>query len=372
MKLSELFEARRNPEQNLRVSAAQQLMKYKDDPNIFIHFSPIIKLGVYPKSSWTTPIGIYFYPLKTFWEQYKLNETSDLSKTFTYGASMPYIHVIKYNGQGQRFISDISKYTMDDMRADETKLRKLGYDVDAGYKIMNEKNAFGMVNTFDSFWHLIHFIPKLNPNRQPVKAVNPETQKVVNVTKDTQTVDTNIILRQLGYAYISEPQQTGVIHDGEKSQGFFTSTKYIKKIDLILNKVYTDKPHLKPTKKVEQGGGLVVGEIDGKTLILSPIETQKQLTWPEADEYCNNLTYGGHNDWRLPTKDEMELMIKNLATIQSSSKYKLMDEYNDIYWGEQVKSKYGTASVQCWFKSKQSSYTSATLYKFYVRAVRTQ
>ncbi|MEQ8514795.1 MAG: DUF1566 domain-containing protein [Chromatocurvus sp.] len=32
------------------------------------------------------------------------------------------------------------------------------------------------------------------------------------------------------------------------------------------------------------------------------------LTWPEADTYCADLTLGGHDDWRLPTLMELETL----------------------------------------------------------------
>lgn len=32
----------------------------------------------------------------------------------------------------------------------------------------------------------------------------------------------------------------------------------------------------------------------------------KNIKWPEAVEYCSELTLAGHSDWRLPTMDELE------------------------------------------------------------------
>ena len=43
-----LIEARRNPEQNPKVPVIDQLRKYKDDPNIFISFTDIPKVGIRP------------------------------------------------------------------------------------------------------------------------------------------------------------------------------------------------------------------------------------------------------------------------------------------------------------------------------------
>lgn len=32
----------------------------------------------------------------------------------------------------------------------------------------------------------------------------------------------------------------------------------------------------------------------------------ENIKWPEAVEYCSELTLAGHSDWRLPTMDELE------------------------------------------------------------------
>jgi len=32
------------------------------------------------------------------------------------------------------------------------------------------------------------------------------------------------------------------------------------------------------------------------------------ITWPDADTYCADLTLGGHDDWRLPSLAELETL----------------------------------------------------------------
>lgn len=44
------------------------LAQYKDDPNYFIHFSDIKKVGINPSVQWSIR-GIYAYPLKEIWEK---------------------------------------------------------------------------------------------------------------------------------------------------------------------------------------------------------------------------------------------------------------------------------------------------------------
>jgi hypothetical protein len=38
--------------------------------------------------------------------------------------------------------------------------------------------------------------------------------------------------------------------------------------------------------------------------------SSKKFSWQEAIDYCKSLTFAGHNDWRLPTVEEL-LSIKN-------------------------------------------------------------
>jgi hypothetical protein len=64
------LEKRSTPKQYV----VDQLEKYKDDPDVFISFTMDLggpKLGVNPKSTYGTPLGIYAYPLKIMWDDIK-------------------------------------------------------------------------------------------------------------------------------------------------------------------------------------------------------------------------------------------------------------------------------------------------------------
>jgi hypothetical protein len=73
MRYREISEARKNPEQNPKVSInqaiRQRLNKTKDKidgaiTNLFVSFTEIDKLGINPGSRYDTPLGIYAYPAK--------------------------------------------------------------------------------------------------------------------------------------------------------------------------------------------------------------------------------------------------------------------------------------------------------------------
>jgi hypothetical protein len=44
----------------------------------------------------------------------------------------------------------------------------------------------------------------------------------------------------------------------------------------------------------------------------APASTEFEATWDNAISRCRNLNYGGFNNWRLPTREELDLMYKNL------------------------------------------------------------
>lgn len=88
MKIRELIEARRNPEQNPKVSInnviydAVKAANGNDiagTSNIFVSFTTVDKLGINPKSEYNTPLGIYAYPGEYVYKEIGLNKpTYDL------------------------------------------------------------------------------------------------------------------------------------------------------------------------------------------------------------------------------------------------------------------------------------------------------
>jgi hypothetical protein len=127
MKLSEIFpllEARVNPLQNPKVSAYEALLPYKDNPNVFIHFSDYEKLGLNPLSEFATPLGIYGYPLKDIWKHYDIDDV----KTFKYlpfASDRQFIIVYSWNGKGT-FINDMQyHYNTTNLNNDIAKLKEM-------------------------------------------------------------------------------------------------------------------------------------------------------------------------------------------------------------------------------------------------------
>lgn len=71
-------EKRKNPSMNPHVGAWDYLEQYKNDPDVYISFTDIDKIGINPRSKYNTPVGIYCYPLKEFIETYTEVSFKDL------------------------------------------------------------------------------------------------------------------------------------------------------------------------------------------------------------------------------------------------------------------------------------------------------
>ena len=71
--------------------------------------------------------------------------------------------------------------------------------------------------------------------------------------------------------------------------------------------------------------------IDGLMYQNIDFESAGRMNWKEANKYAENLRFGGYDDWRLPTKDE----LRKLGNIE------LYGEYNNNWskWFEKNKSK---------------------------------
>lgn len=214
MKLYEIlpvFEARAKPELNPQISAVDQLRQYKDDPNIFISFTNINKIGIYPLASdGETPIGIYAFPLRKCWSAYNVDEHRDFREFPSIIKGKHHIQILKWNGK-QKFISPLSSYGYAELEDDLNKLKRM-YDDSISDQINSHKKMHE-----DAFAVLYH-----------------TTYELV----DYDYVKWNHLLRKLGYSGFNDSEGLGLIHDEEPYQTVFLSMDSITRIDSIYNKQY--------------------------------------------------------------------------------------------------------------------------------------
>jgi hypothetical protein len=333
MKLLEvlpLLESRKNPEQNPKLSAYEQLLNYKDNPNVYISMTGLPKLGINPLSKYNTPLGIYCYPLQYVWDIYDIDKNKSLIK-LPFVSNAKYIQVFEWNGKG-KFI-DVHDYTEQDLSNDmkiifkdisparytEEILPMIGKAFSKAYSKQPASRLFSLINILSGEDEKTVSVPrrKLGTEMDKYQEIDyhqysPSGRKFGN------------ILRKLGYAGMVD-YGDGIIHSNEPTQAFFLSMEYINHLDTILNKDY-----VRYNKNLETAkhGGLYIGEIHGKSLILAPTKYERGFNYyQDAVDYVKSLP----GKWSIPSKPEFVLIGANLKKLNDDYKFFKYD-YEVSYW----------------------------------------
>ena len=100
----------------------------------------------------------------------------------------------------------------------------------------------------------------------------------------------------------------------------------------------------------------------------------KKSTWREALIYCNELTLGGYNDWRLPNRNELLSIVDNSRNpaILGSVFTKIASNY---YWSSStvVSNEAYANTSHAWyihFRTGSTGWQTKTLDNINVRCVR--
>lgn len=215
-----LNELRRNPELNPKVPALKSLEKYKDNDSYFITFTSIEKVGLNPKSPFSTPVGVYAYKLKDVYEEL-------MDKNYLFGVDRPFVNVIQLNTNK---ILDLENYT--DKSKDLQKLKKI-------YESEFNSSFEEVVNEFENSKDILY---PINTDGKYVYGLmnhisNKKTGKSGQVQKSM--VYFNVLLRKMGYDVVID--RTGTIHLLQPSQAVFLTPSSYKVIEKIINKNYDVK-----------------------------------------------------------------------------------------------------------------------------------
>lgn len=245
MKRIRHFERIYDPNLGTGVSSTQVVEQYVGDPDIFISFTAIDKLGINPQSKYDTPLGIYTYSVNEFFENYVypkvksssfvLNMNSAIGQFAPFAGEAPYVNIIRYVGSEREIIRDISvNYSSRQFKKDSNKLRDIFIEYESKWQeeeeVLKEWNYLFEVSQSTAnhkslggmFWNLSRYVASYTKNggRDPVRW--------------------NVLLRELGYQAVTDHGH-GIIHQNEPNQAVFFSKKAIKVIDRIKNEAAKDK-----------------------------------------------------------------------------------------------------------------------------------
>jgi hypothetical protein len=101
----------------------------------------------------------------------------------------------------------------------------------------------------------------------------------------------------------------------------------------------------------------------------SPVPGTDNIIWTDALSTCENSSYGGSDNWRLPSLRELASIIKHDVAIGPYIDDIFPKTYNDRYWTSTSRADFGTIGRDIIFTTGQIAGNWKTLFNF-VRCVR--
>ena len=217
---------------DLYVSVLDQLEPYSKDPEYFVSFTTIEKIGINPKNAFSTPIGVYAYNLQKLWPDWIHGDDF-------FGKDRPYVNLIKLNTDK---ICNIGTYTFNTQ--DFNKLKKIynslkpqenfeNFVQERREAISNQTNLYSRDSDGALLWDLTNNIALM----------------LAGSNNKSFTVRWNKLFRHLGYDVIID--NTSVIHLLQSSQAVFFVPDSYKLVKRLVNKTYG-----KNSKPVEYWGSV--------------------------------------------------------------------------------------------------------------------
>lgn len=255
MKVNELLEARRNPEQNPRGAGHIEAIKYlrsnqlDQSETAGVRMTDIPKLGINPTSEYNTPLGLCFYPA----EYYVKRVSSGQELPFQHNAQ--YIQIFNWNRAN---VLDLTEMTYDQVLEECKKLSKF-YDPNAVTAMLRLARTKARVKTPSGhFWFVTFQLADQNP------------------------VKWNKLFRNLGYDVIMDWGR-GIIHHNEPTQGVILNPRIIDHMNMIQRSYQRQSDYLKKLinnnpeniKNIEEWtpelANAIINQYDGKWLSSIPM-----------------------------------------------------------------------------------------------------
>lgn len=229
-----IHEARRNPEQNPKVSVNDEIINAlaSAEPigntghkNLFVSFTGLEKLGINPRSHYNTPLGIYAYPA-----DYIISEVGEKNsmEDLPFAGDQPWANIFRVK-KGK--VLNISKMSESELQSYKEKLKDLYVKtgIIANNNFENIERFAPIVARVNKsgghFWYITLQIARL-------LVLEKTGQDINNIVVSTQW---NEVFRKLGITGVVD-YGSGIIHENEPTQAVFFEVTNLEVIKQVANK----------------------------------------------------------------------------------------------------------------------------------------
>lgn len=259
-----LSEKRAHADLNQKISVYDQLKQYKGQSDIFVSFTEIEKIGINPRSNYSTPNGIYTYPIDYILDNVRENSVSGAVRiNVPFAGDKPNIFVVKNKRPDSTlFISDFNQADYEHyLKAiREIYKNKNNEKLDKNNLPPNIKGLIDFINDesnskydreeyqhmLDASTNWIEWLIWYATNNSRKKtfvskfwnitrllAIEP-TPKNEGRQRKAAAMNWNNVLRKLGITGVVD-EGNGVIHPAEPTQAVFFDKSTLQIVDKINN-----------------------------------------------------------------------------------------------------------------------------------------
>ena len=238
-----LISARRNPEQNPKISLKNFLSKYKDTKDLYVSFKSFEKMGINPTAKWghMSPMGVYAYPLNFVIRTLEAKESCiGMDLPFAFDKKLAYV-IKKRDVPGLIFIDNIQAYDNDQLTLDIEKIRKyvkdeLKFDkkslerVEGIISAVFEANENYYSKEFKIIYNITQYIGSF------IGRTNSDDESKQKINKASQW---NSLFRKcLGYSGCADKFNSRIIHGDIPYETIFFTTRAYEVLDAYNNISY--------------------------------------------------------------------------------------------------------------------------------------
>lgn len=251
MKLFELLEKRSHPGKNIgkqgHQAAVAMLSKIPNLDEYGVTMTDKAKVGVYPQSKHSTPIGVYFYPAEYYLD------TKQNFRTLDYQDEARYIQIFKITGN-ILYINEVSNGEYLSVNKELINLvptlsklyNKSGNELYTHLvTLAKQSSSEALVGSYGGrLWYVLYalsnYLAESKTNKISKKPKDEDDAFAIDntpsrITADKNTIIWNKLLRLLGYSAVID-LGAGIIHENEPSQGVVVDSASIQLVSTFQQK----------------------------------------------------------------------------------------------------------------------------------------